>query len=196
MHHTNIQWFRYVHSETIRDGNPWERLKWPNSITRLTAHFICGLMSDMVICKFWKSMVMHDTECPYWDQVSLNNTNQTSGVACFHVYPCIQVSDVTFSTFRFKRKIQKRSTSNLTVTYKWSIVEYSINCMIKIICIVYPQISAHTNTPDGNVKWSSAVTRMTWHWTLCLIWCFVRTQILKWKTSGSSALGIYYGIHL
>ena len=26
---------------------------------------------------FIKSMVIHDTECPYWDQVSLNNTNQT-----------------------------------------------------------------------------------------------------------------------
>ena len=25
----------------------------------------------------FKSMVIHDTECPYWDQVSLNNTNQT-----------------------------------------------------------------------------------------------------------------------
>ena len=24
-----------------------------------------------------KNMVIHDTECPYWDQVSLNNTNQT-----------------------------------------------------------------------------------------------------------------------
>ena len=24
-----------------------------------------------------KSMVIHNTECPYWDQVSLNNTNQT-----------------------------------------------------------------------------------------------------------------------
>ena len=24
-----------------------------------------------------KSTVIHDTECPYWDQVSLNNTNQT-----------------------------------------------------------------------------------------------------------------------
>ena len=28
-----------------------------------------------------KSMVIHDTECPYWDQVSLNNTNQTKSVA-------------------------------------------------------------------------------------------------------------------
>ena len=33
-----------------------------------------GLMSDLVICRFTKSMVRHDTECPYWDQVSLNNT--------------------------------------------------------------------------------------------------------------------------
>ena len=24
-----------------------------------------------------KSMVIHDTECPFWDRVSLNNTNQT-----------------------------------------------------------------------------------------------------------------------
>ena len=44
-------------------------------ITRLTANFImCSLMSDMLICKFIKSVVIHDTECPYWDQVSLNNT--------------------------------------------------------------------------------------------------------------------------
>ena len=25
----------------------------------------------------FKSIVIRDTECPYWDQVSLNNTNQT-----------------------------------------------------------------------------------------------------------------------
>ena len=36
---------------------------------------MCGLMSDLVICKFRKSMVIHDTECPYRDQVSLNNIN-------------------------------------------------------------------------------------------------------------------------
>ena len=36
--------------------------------------YVC-VMSDLVICKFWKSMVIHDTECRYWDQVSLNNTN-------------------------------------------------------------------------------------------------------------------------
>ena len=39
---------------------------------------MCGLMSELVICKFRKSMVIHDTECPYCDKVSLNNTNQTT----------------------------------------------------------------------------------------------------------------------
>ena len=34
-------------------------------------------MSDVVIYKFRKSMIIHDTECSYWDQVSLNNTNLT-----------------------------------------------------------------------------------------------------------------------
>ena len=63
----------------IPTQNPRGRLKWPYTITRLTAHFMCGLMSNLVICKFRKSMVIHDTECPYWDQVSLNNTNQTLG---------------------------------------------------------------------------------------------------------------------
>ena len=38
---------------------------------------MCGLMSDLVICKFRESMVIYDTECPYWFQMSLNNTNQT-----------------------------------------------------------------------------------------------------------------------
>ena len=43
--------------------------------------------SGDLICKFRKSMVLHDTECPYWDQVSLNNTNQT----CFcHIFKWIQ----------------------------------------------------------------------------------------------------------
>ena len=38
---------------------------------------MCSLMSDLMISKFRKTMVIHDTECPYWDQVSLNNTNPT-----------------------------------------------------------------------------------------------------------------------
>ena len=40
-------------------------LSRPYAITRLTAHFIYGLMSDLVICRFRKSMVIHDTKCPY-----------------------------------------------------------------------------------------------------------------------------------
>ena len=33
------------------------------------------VMSDLVMCKFRKSMVIHDAEWFYWDQVSLNNTD-------------------------------------------------------------------------------------------------------------------------
>ena len=49
-------------------------LKRPYAITRLTAHLMCDLMSDLVTWKFRKNMVMHDTERPYWDQVPWNNT--------------------------------------------------------------------------------------------------------------------------
>ena len=41
------------------------RLKRTYVITRLTANFMCDLMSDLVNCKFRKGMVIHDTECPY-----------------------------------------------------------------------------------------------------------------------------------
>ena len=57
------------------------------AISRLTAHFMCGLLSDLVICKFRKSMVIHDTECPYCDQVPLNNTNQTKIMIIFVMGP-------------------------------------------------------------------------------------------------------------
>ena len=68
--------------------------QWTRAITRLTARFMCGLMSDLVICKFRKSMVTHDTECPHWDQVSLKNINinQLTPV-CFQVKPLLQVTN-------------------------------------------------------------------------------------------------------
>ena len=44
---------------------------------------MCDLMSDLVICKVRKSVVIHDTECPYWDQVSFNNTQTQPNPLCF-----------------------------------------------------------------------------------------------------------------
>ena len=38
----------------ITHTNPWGRLKWSYGIIRLTAYFMCGLMSDLVLCKFRK----------------------------------------------------------------------------------------------------------------------------------------------
>ena len=50
---------------------------------------MCDLISDLVICKFRKSMVIHDTECPYRDQVSLYNTNQTKTIVALKASECI-----------------------------------------------------------------------------------------------------------
>ena len=65
-------------------SNPCSSLKWPYAITRLTIHFLCGLTSDLVIFKVRKGIVMHDTECPYWYQVSLNNKKTTQSPQPFN----------------------------------------------------------------------------------------------------------------
>ena len=54
-----------VTSEYVNSYIPIQaRLKWSFAITRLTVHCVSGLMSGLVICKFRKSMVIHDTEYP------------------------------------------------------------------------------------------------------------------------------------
>ena len=58
---------------------------------------LCDLMSDLVICKFIQSMVIHDTECPYWDQVSYNtNPYMQSSVH----FMCDLMSDLVICKFR------------------------------------------------------------------------------------------------
>ena len=42
-------------------------------VTKLTAQFTCGLMSDLEICKH---------RCHYWDQMSLNNTKLETSFWC------------------------------------------------------------------------------------------------------------------
>ena len=50
---------------------PLRKIKWPSAITRLTAHFTCGLMSDLAVCRCLhrKNMVIHDIECLCWPGV-------------------------------------------------------------------------------------------------------------------------------
>ena len=60
------------------------KIKWPSAITRLTAHFTCGLRSDLVFAWKGKSMIIHDTECPCWDQVLLNITHSKLPCNCFY----------------------------------------------------------------------------------------------------------------
>ena len=69
----DIKWVCWlIHTGT--HTNQWGRLKWPPAITRLTDHFTCGLTSGLVICELRKELVIHDTESPHWDQVSLKTT--------------------------------------------------------------------------------------------------------------------------
>ena len=61
----------YIHTLTNFQGI----LKWLFAISRLTVPFYYGLMSNLVICKDTKSMVIHDTKHSYWDQAWLNTSN-------------------------------------------------------------------------------------------------------------------------
>ena len=53
-----------------------KQIKWSSGITRLTVHVTWCLISWFASIE--KSMVIHDTEYLYWDQVSLNNTLKLS----------------------------------------------------------------------------------------------------------------------
>ena len=53
-------------------------MKWSYVITWLAAHFMCGLISDLMICKFRKSVVIHDTEWSLRVHTDvIKNTNPT-----------------------------------------------------------------------------------------------------------------------
>ena len=76
--HLNVVTPRGDEVSMLTYTNPWGRLsshlQSPGQLPTLHVAW----MSDLVICKCGKSMAIHDTECTYWDQVSLNNINQTS----------------------------------------------------------------------------------------------------------------------
>ena len=44
-----------------------------SAVTRLSVHFIGGLLSDLVICKSTEYYVVYDTECFYWNQALSNS---------------------------------------------------------------------------------------------------------------------------
>ena len=73
----NSSWevIKWVSQPTHTHRSTWRRLKWPSTITRLTAHFIYGLVYDLLICKLKEEDVMHDAECTYRNHVSWTNTN-------------------------------------------------------------------------------------------------------------------------
>ena len=54
-------------------------------------------------------MVMHDTEWPYWDQVSLNNTNQP--YSAFDMWKYILLIKILWNFFVTKFKAQAKDFS-------------------------------------------------------------------------------------
>ena len=100
-----IKWVCYpMYTHT----NPWGKIKWPYAITKLTAHFMYGLIFDLMFYNFRKNVVIRDTECPYWNQVSWSNTkpNQT--------------------------KLYIATVTHLHWSLMWSRVHYVWKCMLVI----------------------------------------------------------------
>ena len=58
-HLGRVGWGRSILTHTY-PHKPLRKIKWPSAITRLTPHFMYGLMSALVICKKRRSMVIHD----------------------------------------------------------------------------------------------------------------------------------------
>ena len=96
------------------------------TICKLIAHFKCGLMSDLVVCKFRKSMVIHDTECHYWDQLLFKNTNQAYTACETHADPLARGQQFSSWASNF----EKQSTRRVTIYFE-CISECILSSIIK-----------------------------------------------------------------
>ena len=89
---TKLSWYVCIQTCNLPSGviseyvNPYIPTHTPDSEEYQSDHMQTpGWQPILCVawCLIWlfailkKSVVIHDTECPYWDQVSLNNTNQT-----------------------------------------------------------------------------------------------------------------------
>ena len=72
VHFMSLRCLLYTTWPSLTSFKKWNVL--PHYLrTRLTAHVMCGMTFDLEIFKLRKILVIYDTECSYWDQVSLNN---------------------------------------------------------------------------------------------------------------------------
>ena len=81
--------------------------------------------------KFRKSMVIHDTECPYWDQVSLNNTNQTKPL-----FRCVHSSFGSCSVLLETQSLLHQSISVLHL-------QLCVSFPLQLICSSFPLSSLY-----------------------------------------------------
>ena len=111
-------------------------LKWPYAMTRLTAHIMYGLMSELVTCKFRKNMVIHDTKCPY-TETRCHYTTQTQ--------PCAYLSSEIMS-WRYYFFMQNVIIKLLVLFYS---IDYPMNvflCVNSWIILQWSHFFLHPKT--------------------------------------------------
>ena len=72
---------------------------------------------------FMKSMVIHDTECPYWDQVSLNNTKTKPSLLALR-----ERNTITENREEQKQRYLYKSTQILNVFVAGQIAQVDGQC--------------------------------------------------------------------
>ena len=142
---------------------------------------MCGWVYDLVICKFRKSMVVHDTECPYWDQVSLNNTKQTNpfihikSILMFEMYwlhlsireASLQTSSLQLWTAMIWHSLN-RTVSLLTVTKSVSCLLLNYSILTTLMTSIVQEHLAWDHTPPFQLlhKPKCCITMKTMNWTV------------------------------
>ena len=159
-------------------------------------------MSNLVIYKFRKSIVIHDNECPYWDQVSLNNTNtntnpnlafdvnyklhRTSLPNCMCnnlVIICFCKKSINFETCKLKRlakknkkKKQKKTNkqTNKQEQKKWKTLQWSLTSNIYAPKHI-TVVCCNTINVSCNVK-INTIFHINW-----FIWSIWSTLLPPWQ---------------
>ena len=146
---------------------------------------MCGLMSDLVNCKVRKSIIIHDTECPYWDQVSLNNTNQT---LFDHAYMLCR------DNFRFTSSVLNQIDRDIwsafsCLCYRLLDVVHSDQKLYLVFEFLhmdlkkYMDIAPHTALPVPLVKVRALRGSVWYMWVLPVLWvsrCIWLWSLISW----------------
>ena len=114
-----------------------------------------------------KSMVIHDTECPYWDQVSLNNINQpTNQSFCMTEREMSCVLSITFDDDHFFIRIRIHLLARRNLL--WDILRLPSS---RRAALAYMLISRYDK--DG--------ARTSHHMLCCIYWSSPHYALRHWR---------------